>query len=181
MTRNSYVKTNFELWNTPGITTAEADVIGISLPFPLVRTLGVGQTQMMARMDRELVEGLERAGLALKKGDEGVGSIDYAVLKRGHFHIDQGACQIIVDGRIKIHRREQGVADLALHGVVQTDANRTTVPADIIALATGFHRNTLTVEKMMGTEVKKRVGDLGYFDEEQERIGVNVYFTLSRP
>ncbi|KIW28125.1 uncharacterized protein PV07_07807 [Cladophialophora immunda] len=157
-------------WNTPGVSTEEADIIANSFPTAVGRTLNIGQTQMMEEQDKELIEGLEKAGLKLKRAKTaGYGFIDHLVVKTGHFYIDQGASPMIVDGRIKIYSCEEGVKEFVPDGVVL--ANGTKVPADLVVLATGYQRNVLTVEELMGKKVADKVGDLGYLDSEQERIG----------
>ncbi|GAD98503.1 conserved hypothetical protein [Paecilomyces variotii No. 5] len=168
-TTESCEKVMFSLWNTPGITTEEADVIGCSFPLPVLRTLNVGQTQMMVQLDKDLLDGLEKAGMALKKGEDGVGLIDHQFLKGGHFYLNQGASPMIVDGRIKIYRCEDGVKEFTPDGLVL--GNGTKIDADVVVLATGFNRNILTVEQIMGKKVREKVGDLGFIDEDMERIG----------
>ncbi|EXJ73513.1 uncharacterized protein A1O5_03274 [Cladophialophora psammophila CBS 110553] len=160
----------FSLWRTPGISTEEADVIANSFPTAVARTFNIGQTHMMEQHDKELIEGMERAGMKLKRAKEvGYGFIDHLLVKTGHFYIDQGASQMIVDGRIKIHSCEEGVKEFVPEGFVLGDGKK--VQADVVVLATGYQRNVVTVEELMGKKVAEKVGDLGYLDDEQERIG----------
>ncbi|KAL1850789.1 hypothetical protein Plec18170_006623 [Paecilomyces lecythidis] len=168
-TTESAEKVLYSLWNTPGMTTEEADLLGNSFPFAVLRTLNVGMTQMLAQLDKDLLDGMEKAGMALKKGEDGVGLIDHQLLKGGHFYLNQGASPMIVDGRIKIYRCEDGVKEFKPDGLVL--ANGTEIDADVVVLATGFNRNILTVEQMMGKKVREKVGDLGFYDEDLERIG----------
>ncbi|ETI25130.1 hypothetical protein G647_04502 [Cladophialophora carrionii CBS 160.54] len=160
----------FSLWTQPGVSTEEADIIANSFPTAVVRTLNIGQTAMMEEHDKDLLEGLERMGMQIKKSKKaGYGFIDHLIVRTGHFYVDQGASPMIVDGRIKIHHCEEGVKEFVPDGVVLGDGKQ--VDADIVVLATGYHRNVLTVKELMGDKVADVVGDLGYMDSEQERIG----------
>ncbi|KAJ5223237.1 hypothetical protein N7468_007779 [Penicillium chermesinum] len=157
------------LWNTPGVSTEDADLLGNSFPTPLVRTLGVGASQMMSANDKALLDGLENAGLAVKRGN-GDSLVDYQLIKGGHFYIDQGASQMIIDGRIQIRRCEQGVQGYCPEGVILRDGTR--IQSDIVVLATGFERGSKVIERLMGKSVMDKIGDVFGLDESQERIGV---------
>ncbi|KAK9780235.1 hypothetical protein SCAR479_02872 [Seiridium cardinale] len=157
------------LWDTEGISTEEADVIGNSFPTPIVRTLSIGMTQMMCAHDKDMIDGLKKAGLAVRTGDDGIGLAEYQLVSGGQFYIDQGASQMIIDGRIKIRRSEGGVKSLHANGLTLSDD--TSVDADVVVLATGFHRSVVDVKDIMGEDIAKKVGRLTRLDKEQERVG----------
>jgi thioredoxin reductase len=77
------------------LPTDIADMMSNSFPTPVKRTLGLGMTHMMAENDKTLLIGLEKAGLAVKRGEDGNSFIDYMLFKFGHFYIDQGASQMV--------------------------------------------------------------------------------------
>lgn len=159
------------LWNTEGVTTEEADVIGNSIPLAVIRTMSIGMTKTMAARDQEMLDGLKEAGLALRTGDDGYGLADYQLIKGGHYYVDQGAGQMIVDGRIKIHRCEDGIRQFDERGL--TLNNGTKLDADVVVMATGFQNCSVTVERLMGPEVVKRIGNFSTLDDENERVGVS--------
>ncbi|KAM3558785.1 hypothetical protein ARSEF4850_004445, partial [Beauveria asiatica] len=72
-------------------TTEEADVLGNSLPIAVVRTMSIGLTRAAAEMDKELLDGLRAAGMALRTGDDGYGLADHQLIKGGCYYVDQGA------------------------------------------------------------------------------------------
>lgn len=129
---------------------------------------------MIAAHDKELLDGLEKAGLAVSRGDDGNSLLEHQLIKAGKFYIDQGACQMIIDGRIKILRSEDGVREFVPEGIVL--ANGIRHDSDLIVLATGFERSNVTLEHMMGKEVidKGGKGTIGLLDDGQERIGVSL-------
>ena len=166
------------LWNIPGVTTEEADIMGNSIPTGVARTMNLGATSMTLEHDKDMLDGLKKAGLALNTPETGESIVDYQVVKTGHFYIDQGANQMIIDGRIKVHRSEGGVKDFDARGV--NLANGTHLDADIVILATGFKPNRITVRRLMGEKAYQRSGGdtFGFLDQEQERVGVSDFLSL---
>lgn len=150
----------------------DADLAGSSFPLPIALTLLVGATQMMAQHDAKLLSGLEKAGLSVKRGEDGIGLLHHQLLKAGHFYIDQGACQMIVDGKIKIKRSKEGVKGFDQNAVILADG--TVLEADIVVVATGFKRSSDVAERIMGEEFMAKVGKVGELDEEKERIAVSL-------
>ena len=164
-------KFQLSFWNTKGITTDEADVIGNSFPLSIIRAFGVSLTQMISEHDKVMLEGLKKAGMALRVGDDGVGLSDYQLIRGGHFYIDQGANDMIIDGRIKVHRCEDGVKEVVPDGIILADDTK--LSADIIVLATGFQPSKLTVQRIMGEDVAERLDGFGQLNTESERNGVS--------
>ncbi|OLN86014.1 putative indole-3-pyruvate monooxygenase YUCCA8 [Colletotrichum chlorophyti] len=169
ISRESWENFVLSLWNMEGLNTEEADIVGNAIPLALIRTMSIGLTQMMANNDKVVHDGLKKAGLALREGHDGYGLADYQLIKGGQYYIDQGANQMIVDGRIRIQRCEEGVKEFSADGL--TLANGTKLKADVVVLATGFHLNITTVEKIFGADVAKRLDRFGLLDDEQERSG----------
>lgn len=171
ISRESWENLMLSLWNMEGLSTEEADIVGNAIPLALIRTMSIGLTQAMAANDKAVHDGLKRAGLEMKEGNDGYGLADYQLIKGGQYYIDQGANQMIVDGRIKIQRCEEGVQGFQPDGL--TLANGTKLEADVVVLATGFESNVTTIDKLLGPEVVKKIEGFGGLDHEQERSGVS--------
>lgn len=171
-TLDSAEKVQLPLWNIPGLSTEDADLLGNSLPTAVVRTLSVGASQMMAAKDKDMLDGLEKAGMALKRG-EGDSIVDHQIIKAGHFYIDQGACQKIIDGEIQVRRCEKGVQGYYSDGIMLSDGSK--IESDIVILATGFERSDKTVASLMGESFMDIVGEICALDDSQERIGVSLH------
>ncbi|KAL2817713.1 hypothetical protein BDW59DRAFT_131956 [Aspergillus cavernicola] len=167
---NSIENIQLKLWNTPGLSTEDADLLGNSLPTAVVRTLSVGASQMMSANDKVMLDGLEKAGLAVKRGNEGDSLVDHQLIKAGRFYIDQGACQMIIDGQIRVRRCEQGIQEYYPDGIILADGTK--VKSDVVILATGFELSAKVIERLMGKDVMDKVGELCGLDDSQERIGV---------
>ncbi|KAI9146866.1 putative flavin-binding monooxygenase protein [Paramyrothecium foliicola] len=160
------------LWNMEGISTEEADLAGNAIPLAVIRTMSIGMSHTMTEIDNIMIEGLQKAGLALRTGQDGYGLADYQLIKGGHFYLDQGASAMIVDGRIKVYHCEGGISDVEPHAVKLADGTR--LDADIIVLATGYHNSMRTVEQLMGHDVATKMSPhFGMLDAENERAGVS--------
>ncbi|KAL2865890.1 flavin-containing monooxygenase [Aspergillus lucknowensis] len=157
------------MWDTPGISTEDADLLGNSFAWPIVRTLSIGASQMMGAIDKELLDGLEKAGMAVKRGVRGDSLVDHMFVKGGHFYLDQGASQMLIDGRIKVQRCEGGVRGYYPEGIILADGRK--IESDLVILATGIERGGKVAEQIMGKEAMDKVGELFGMDEAQERIG----------
>ncbi|KAH8709618.1 Indole-3-pyruvate monooxygenase YUCCA6 [Beauveria bassiana] len=169
LSTDSWKTLQLGLWNMPGLTTEEADIVGNSLPIAVVRTMSIGLTRAAADMDKALLDGLRAAGMALRTGDDGYGLADHQLIKGGHYYVDQGACAMIADGRIRVHRCEDGVREIGETAVVLADG--TSIEADVVVLATGFEKNIENVRALMGDEVANQLVGFGDLDAEQERTG----------
>lgn len=169
VSRDSMERIQLPLWNTPGVSLEDADLLSHSLPMAVARTLSVGESQMMSAKDKDMLDALERAGMAVKRGD-GDSLLDYQLIKGGHFYADQGACQMIIDGRIKVRQCEQGVQGYYEDGVILADG--TNIESEVVILATGFELSTKLIERLMGEDVMNKVARICTLDDSQERIGV---------
>jgi cation diffusion facilitator CzcD-associated flavoprotein CzcO len=169
---DSLEKFQANLWNTQGVSCEDADLLGNSMPTAVLLSIGPGLSQMMSQNDEALLGGLEKAGMAIRRGDtDGISILDHQMVLAGHFYIDQGASQMIVDGRIKMHRCAQGVKEYSSKGVVLADQRE--IESDVIVIATGFERHDSTVEEIFGNEVGQEYKKWGFMDDETERTGVS--------
>lgn len=162
----------FHLGNfaTPGISTEEADLVMTSQPTAVARVFGNSMTHQMLDHDREMLNGLEKAGLAVKRGEDGSSFIDSLFFKGGHFYVDQGATPMILDGRIKVHMCSEGVKEYFPEGLVLGDGCK--IDADVVVSATGFEPAAAQVKKIMGDKIGDKASKFGAFDDELERVGV---------
>lgn len=159
-------------WNTEGISTEEADVLFLSCPTAVLRTLSIGMSHAMTGMDGAMIESLRKAGLAVSNGNNDYGLADYQLVKIGNFYVDQGASQMILDGTIKVHRCEQGIESFQSDGLKLADGTK--LEADIIVLATGYRPNSDIVKRIIGQDALERLRQpFGQLDAENERTGVS--------
>lgn len=167
--------TIFFLWNLPGLSTEDADLIGNSTPIAVIRTMSIDMTKAMAKQDADMIAGLRQAGMALKVGEDGYGVADHQLILGGQYYIDQGANQMIADGRIGVFQCDAGISHFDETGIALKNGKH--VDADVVVLATGYQRNLSTVRGLMGAKVAEQLKSFGDLDEEQERGGVSAFTT----
>ena len=151
------------------VTTEEADVLGNSLPPKLIRTVSINLTRLMCTHDQTTIDGLKKAGMALRTGQDRYGLADYQLIYGGRFYIDRGASQMIIDGRIKVHRCQRGINAFHPDGLILADGSK--IGPGVVVYATGYREAGVTVERLFGPETARKVGAIGSLDAENERVG----------
>ena len=86
-----------------GITTRKADLIFASLPYKILHEFQIPALRTDEEARREVLQAdLEKAGFMLDWGDDESG-LFMKYLRRGSgYYIDVGACDLIIDGSIKL-------------------------------------------------------------------------------
>ncbi|KAJ5902003.1 hypothetical protein N7495_002531 [Penicillium taxi] len=153
-----------------GPPTEEADIVSESLPNPVQFALGEHFTQRVAATDKETLDGLRRAGFKLDFGPNGAGILCLYYTRGGGYYIDVGCSQLIVDGKIKIKQSPNGINGFGPRELHLADGS--SLPADIVVLATGYDTMRSTVRKVLGDKIANRCVDVWDLDEEGELRGV---------
>jgi putative flavoprotein involved in K+ transport len=153
------------LYEEGGPPVEDADLMQSSFPIPLIGQLHVGATKVLAEMDAELLAGLEGAGFKLDFGEDGSGLMMKYLTRGGGYYIDVGASTLIAEGKIKI-KQEVGIECLEHDGVVFTDG--TTLPADVVVLATGYQNMRESARALLGDDVANRCQPVWGLDHEGE-------------
>ena len=143
----------------------DADLMFASIPYPLLSVLHQGATEQITEMDRELLDGLERAGFKLDFGEDGSGLFMKYLKRGGGYYIDVGASRLIADGKIKVKQGVE-VERLTEDGVLLTDG--TSLPADVVVLATGYKNMRESARELLGDEVADRCSPVWGLDDEGE-------------
>jgi len=143
----------------------DCDLITTSMPLALARKSHFLLTDQAKKLDRELLDGLERLGFKLDFGEDGTGWQFKYLTRGGGYYFNVGCSDLIVAGEIGLVQ----FADIA--GFVAAGArmrNGETVAADLIVLATGYKGQEYLVRKLFGDGVAARVGPIWGFGEGQE-------------
>jgi len=143
----------------------DCDLITTSMPLALARKNHFLLTEQAKRLDRELLDGLERLGFKLDFGEDGTGWQFKYLTRGGGYYFNVGCSDLIVAGEIGLVQ----FADIA--GFVAAGArmrNGETVAADLVVLATGYKGQEYLVRKLFGDGVAARVGPIWGFGEGQE-------------
>ncbi|KAJ7622197.1 FAD/NAD(P)-binding domain-containing protein [Roridomyces roridus] len=144
------------------IPIEDGDLMANSMPMGLIlKLIADGGAQQFKEADKELFEGLTKAGFKLTwEPIPGEGETGYPgfLLHRATSGamLDMGNAQMIVDGRIKV---KQGVEieRIDRDGLVFADGSK--ILADVIVLATGYEPIIKDIASIMGKGIKDLVGD----------------------
>lgn len=138
-----------------GMTTRKADLTFASLPYKIMAQFQIPLYERMRERDAEFYNKLEAAGFMLDWGDDGSG-LFMKYLRRGSgYYIDVGACDLIIDGSIKLQSRTD-VSHLTRDAVVLK--NGVSLPADLVVYATGYGSMNGWAADLISREVADKVG-----------------------
>jgi len=138
-----------------GMTTFKADHVFASLPYKIMHEFQIPLYEQMKQRDAEFYADLEKAGFMLDWGDDNSG-LFMKYLRRGSgYYIDVGACQMVIDGKIKLVSGV-GVERLDKTGVVLTDGQH--LEADLIIYATGYGSMNGWVEDLIDKDTAQKIG-----------------------
>ncbi|WMD20009.1 NAD(P)/FAD-dependent oxidoreductase [Achromobacter seleniivolatilans] len=138
-----------------GMTTRKADLTFASLPYKIMAQFQIPLYDQMRERDAEFYNKLEKAGFMLDWGDDGSG-LFMKYLRRGSgYYIDVGACDLIIDGSIKLQSGTD-VSHLTPNAVVLK--NGVTLPADLVIYATGYGSMNGWAADLISPEVADKVG-----------------------
>ncbi|CAK7233319.1 hypothetical protein SBRCBS47491_008568 [Sporothrix bragantina] len=149
-----------------GPPTEQCDVVGESLPYPVMLALSRGLTKRIAKEDQQLLDGLARAGFQLDWAVDGGGIGRQYFTRGGGYYIDVGCSQLIIDGKISVKQSPGGISHFTPTGLVLADGSA--LEADVVVLATGFDNMKTTVTKVLGDKIASRCNDVWDLDAEGE-------------
>lgn len=143
----------------------DLDQIFSSMTYPEVMQTYKLLTEEMAADDRDLTDQLNAIGFRTDNGVDGTGFQMKYMRRGGGYYINVGCSELLIDGSIAL-RQYTDIDRVGNTGLVLHDG--TTVPADLIILATGFKNQQALVRARLGDDVADRVGDVWGFDERGE-------------
>ena len=133
----------------------DRDLIVASAPPPLIIKGYKAVVQRMLQLDRELIEGLKRVGFKHDIGEDETGHQMKYFRRGGGYNLDAGSSALLANGELgllQFDRIERFCAD----GALLKDGS--TVPADLIVLATGYYPQQELVRRALGEAMAERIG-----------------------
>lgn len=157
-----------QFWTENGPQLDDADLLSTSFPWEFqLEELVPGATRMIAEMDAELLEGLEKAGFSTDFGVGHQGMLGAALNGTGGYYIDKGCSQLIIDGEVKLQRGE--IVRFTENGVVYADG--TTEDADIVVFCTGWENTREMARPICGDEITDQASPIWGVGEDGELQG----------
>ena len=148
-------------------TLEDNDLIATSMPLALARTSHALTCTRSRELDKDLLQGLERAGFKLDFGDNDTGWQFKYLTRGGGYYFNVGCSDLIVRGDVAL-RQFADIDSFVADGARMKSGE--IIPADLVVLATGYKRQEELVKKLFGESVEQRVGTSWVFGEEQGRL-----------
>lgn len=143
----------------------DCDLITASVPLAVGRAAHKLMTAQAEKLDRELLDRLERVGFRLAYGDDGTGWQYLYLTRGGGYYFNVGCSDLVADGEIKLAQ----FADISgFSGEGARLESGGTIPAELIVLATGYKGQEHLVRSLFGDAVAERIGPIWGFGADQE-------------
>jgi cation diffusion facilitator CzcD-associated flavoprotein CzcO len=157
-------------------TLDDNDLIAASMPLVLAKRSHVMLTEQSRNLDKDLLDGLTRAGFKLDYGDGGTGWQFKYLTRGGGYYFNVGCSDLVASGAIKLIQFDDIDAFVA-DGVRMKSGEQ--LAAELIVLATGYKPQEVLVRKLFGNDIATRVGPIWGFGEGQELR--NMYTRTPQP
>ncbi|RQM05774.1 hypothetical protein DH86_00003991 [Scytalidium sp. 3C] len=153
------------VYSEDGPPVDDADMLIHGLPTPVLKAIQVSVAEKQAEHDKEVLDGLDKAGFKVDRGPDGAGLFFKYFQRGGGYYIDVGASQLIADGKIKVKQGQE--IDMVLpHGLRFADGVE--LEADEIVFATGYQNMRTQTRLLFGADVADKVSDVWGFNSEGE-------------
>jgi len=159
---------SYPAYSEGGPSTQESDLASLSFPALAFEPFAIEQNKAINEADKELLDGLEKAGFKLApKGGSGLHFKYWR--EGGGYYIDVGCSSLIIDGKVKV-KQGQGISHFEKDGLRFEDGSF--LPADIVVIATGYHSMRETCRKIFGSKVADSTGPVWGPDSQGEIQGI---------
>ncbi|KAJ4317092.1 hypothetical protein N0V84_007545 [Fusarium piperis] len=153
------------IYSEDGPEVDDADLLIHGLPTPVLKAIQVTVCEKQAEHDKEILDGLDKAGFKVDRGPDGAGLFFKYFQRGGGYYIDVGASKLIAEGKIKV-KHGQEIDTVLPHGLRFADGSE--LEADEIIFATGYQNMRTQTRVMFGDEIADQVGDVWGFNNEGE-------------
>ena len=122
-------------------------------------------TQRMLELDKDMIAGLKKIGFKFDVGEDETGHQMKYFRRGGGYNLDAGSSALMSKGELGLlqyDRIERFIAD----GVLLKDGS--TVPADLLVLATGYYPQKELVRRALGDAMAERIGPVWGIGEDGE-------------
>ncbi|MDX2155651.1 MAG: NAD(P)/FAD-dependent oxidoreductase [Hyphomicrobiaceae bacterium] len=155
---------NEAVWDE-GPPLEDCDLIVSSATPPLILKGYKMVAQRMLELDRELIDGLQRIGFKHDMGEDGAGHQMKYFRRGGGYNLDAGSSALMIKGEIGLLQYDR-IERFVAEGARLKDGS--TVPADLLVLATGYYPQEELVRRALGAEMVERIGPVWGLGEDGE-------------
>ncbi len=157
-------KLNYAMYDE-GPPLEDCDLVASAATYPLIVKGYQLAVKHMAELDKELIEGLKDAGFKYDLGHDGTGHQMKYRRRGGGYYLDAGCSGLIIGGEIGLLQFDT-IERFTADGALLKDG--TTIPADLLILATGYYAQQELVRRLMGDAVAEKVGEIWGIDDDGE-------------
>ena len=161
---NPSARLNEAPWNEPG-TLEDADMVVSSGTPPLIIKAYKAVTKRMVELDHDLIQGLKSIGFKHDIGDDETGHQMKYYRRGGGYNLDAGSSALMITGELGLLQFDR-IARFTADGARLVDGS--TVPADLIVLATGYFPQVELIRRALGEEMVERIGPVWGFGADGE-------------
>jgi putative flavoprotein involved in K+ transport len=145
---------NEAIWDEGGLLE-DCDLIVASATPPLVLKAYKSVVKRMVELDKEMIEGLKRIGFKHDIGEDESGHQMKYFRRGGGYNLDAGSSALMIKGELGLLQYDRIKRFTADGALLQ---NGSTVPADLIVLATGYYPQMELVRRALGEPMVDRIG-----------------------
>ena len=151
---NPSARLNEAVWNEFE-ALEDADLVVAAATPPLVIKAYQAVTKRMVELDRDMIQGLKSIGFKHDIGEDETGHQIKYYRRGGGYNLDAGSSALMIAGEIGLLQFDQ-IDRFTAEGARLRDGS--TVPADLIVLATGYLPQEELVRRALGQEMVDRIG-----------------------
>ena len=155
---------NEAIWDEGG-RLEDNDLIVSSATPKLIIQAYKAITIRMLELDREMIAGLKRIGFMHDVGEDETGHQMKYFRRGGGYNLDAGSSALMIKGEIGLLHYER-ISRFCAEGALLKDGS--TVPADLIVLATGYYPQEELVRRALGDAMLERIGPVWGIDADGE-------------
>ncbi|WP_291689492.1 NAD(P)/FAD-dependent oxidoreductase [Bradyrhizobium sp.] len=151
---NPSARLNEAVWDE-GPPLEDCDLIVASATPSLIVKNYKRVAKRMLELDSELIEGLKRIGFKHDMGEDGTGHQMKYFRRGGGYNLDAGSSALMIKGEIGLLQYDR-IDRFIAGGARLKDGS--TVPADVLVLATGYYPQVELVRRALGEAMVERIG-----------------------
>jgi cation diffusion facilitator CzcD-associated flavoprotein CzcO len=146
-----------------GLSVEDIDLMAASVPYDVLVDTYQHMCKRAAENDKELLAGLNAAGMETWYGSDNTGFHMMYLRGEGGYYINVGCSEMIIDGRVKmVHTNDS--EHFVSNGLLMKDGS--VKEYDAVIMCTGFKNMQENVRAIMGDGVADKVGSVWGFDDQ---------------
>jgi putative flavoprotein involved in K+ transport len=148
-----------------GIPFDDCDLLATSFPYPVLQRSYQLSTAKGREVDKALLDALEKRGFRLHFGEDETGFQMMYLRRGGGYYFNVGCSDLIISGEVGLMQYAD-IDTFVTEGARRRDGS--TVPADLLVLATGYKNQQDTARAYLGDAVADKIGPVWGFDDGGE-------------